>query len=94
MAIAMMAISSCADDSTKGLSWEIGDGSEIEYPEDYYAGGKLGTTTNNSSTAYKQPTLAVENAGMVAAFNEGEYLFENCCRVKKTCRWHVFSGNL
>ena len=68
--------SSCADDTTDVLSWDIGEGSAIDYPEDYYAGGKLGTTTNNSSTAYKQPTLAVENAGMVTAFNEGEYLFE------------------
>ncbi len=68
--------SSCSDDTTDVLSWDIGEGSAIDYPEDYYAGGKLGTTTNNSSTAYKQPTLAVENAGMVTAFNEGEYLFE------------------
>ena len=49
----------------------------IDYPEEYFAGGQLGTTTNNSSTAFKQPTASVENAGMVTAFNEGEYLFEN-----------------
>ena len=73
---ATVLFSSCADDNTDVLSWDIGEGNAIDYPEDYYAGGKLGTTTNNSSTAYKQPTLAVENAGMVTAFNEGEYLFE------------------
>lgn len=73
-----LAVASCSSDdiTDQPLSWEIGEGTEIAYPEDYYAGGKLGTTTNNSSTAYKQPTLAVENAGMVTAFNEGEYLFE------------------
>ena len=74
--IAAFALVSCSDESTDVLSWDIGEGTTIDYPEDYYAGGKLGTTTNNSSTAYKQPTLAVENAGMVMAFNEGEYLFE------------------
>lgn len=72
-----IAATSCKDDvEDEPLSWEIGEGEEFNYPEDYYAGGKLGTTTNNSSTAYKQPTLAVKNAGMVTAFNEGEYLFE------------------
>ncbi len=74
--MAPVMLSSCAEDTTDVLSWDIGEGTAIDYPEDYYAGGKLGTTTNNSSTAYKQPTLAVENAGMVTAFNEGEYLFE------------------
>lgn len=73
--LTVLAQTSCSEENTP-LSWEIGEGTQIDYPEDYYAGGKLGTTANNSSTAYKQPTLAVENAGMVTAFNEGEYLFE------------------
>ena len=68
---------SCTDDVENNLSWEIGEGIEIDYPEEYFAGGQLGTTNNNSSTAFKQPTASVENAGMVTAFNEGEYLFEN-----------------
>lgn len=76
MAAATVA-SSCKDEvEDEPLSWEIGEGEEFNYPEDYYAGGKLGTTSNNSSTAYKQPTLAVKNASMITAFNEGEYLFE------------------
>ena len=70
-----MIIISCSDNTAEVLSWEIGEGIEIDYPEEYFAGGQLGTTTNNSSTAFKQPTLAVENANMVTAFNEGEYLF-------------------
>ena len=77
IAFGLLLASSCSDTVSEPLSWEIGEGTEIDYPEDYFAGGQLGTTSNNSSTAYKQPTLAVENAGMVTAFNEGEYLFEN-----------------
>ena len=61
---------------TPPLTWEIGDPSTSDYPEDYYAGGLLGTTTVNTATAFEQPTKAVENAGMMTAFNEGEYMFE------------------
>lgn len=74
---AALVVASCSEDTDENLSWEIGEGVEIDYPEDYFSGGQLGTTTNNASTAFKQPTAAVENAGMVTAFNEGEYLFEN-----------------
>ena len=70
-------LASCSDDVSESLSWEIGEGTTLDYPEDYFAGGRLGTTSNNSSVAFKQPTPAVESAGMVTAFNEGEYLFEN-----------------
>ena len=44
-----MAIASCSDDTSDALSWEIGDGTKIDYPEDYFTGGQLGTTPNNSS---------------------------------------------
>ena len=63
-------------DSDAPVSWDIGDPTETTYPEDYYAGGKLGTTSVNTATAYEQPTKAVVDAGMMTAFNEGEYLFE------------------
>jgi hypothetical protein len=65
-----------SDDDVAVKSWDIGDPTETEYPEDYYAGGLLGTTSVNTATAYEQPTKAVENANMEMAFNEGEYLFE------------------
>lgn len=74
---AALALAACSDDEEEGLSWDIGESEVIDYPEDYYAGGQLGTTSVNASTAYKQPTLAVQNANMITAFNEGEYLFEN-----------------
>ena len=71
-------ISSCADDEgpAKLTTWDIGNPETMEYAEDYYAGGLLGTTSVNSATAFKQPTKVVEYDGMMTAFNEGEYLFE------------------
>ena len=65
-----------SDDAVEATTWEIGDPTSTDYPEDYYAGGLLGTTSVNSASAYEQPTKAVENAGMQTSFNEGEYLFE------------------
>ena len=50
---------------------------QIEDPdwleEETYAGGKLGTTFNSSSSAYEDPAPAVND---IAAFKYGEYLFE------------------
>ena len=37
--------------------------------EETYAGGVLGTTFNQSASAYEDPTPAVVNAGMVNAFS-------------------------
>ena len=62
---------SSSDETVEPLTWEIGDPTVTDYPEDYYAGGLLGTTSENSSTAFKQPSKAVETAGMMTAFNEG-----------------------
>ena len=41
------------------------------------AGGELGTTFNQSASAYEDPTPAVEQAGMVNAFKYGEFFFEH-----------------
>ena len=50
------------------------DNSEMSWiEEETYAGGKLGTTFNSSSSAYEDPTPAVTD---IAAFKYGEYLFE------------------
>ena len=45
--------------------------------EEVYAGGRLGTTFNQSASAYEDPTPAVEQAGMVNAFKYGEMFFEH-----------------
>ena len=50
---------------------ENGEMSWIE--EETYAGGKLGTTFNTSSSAYEDPAPAVTD---ISAFKYGEYLFE------------------
>ena len=46
-------------------------------PDDYYTGGKLGTTFNTTASAYEQFTAAVENQGLVASFKRGERIFES-----------------
>ncbi|HBG40782.1 MAG TPA: hypothetical protein DDW85_05140 [Porphyromonadaceae bacterium] len=62
---------SCKNDDTPDTITEL--------PEEYYTGGKLGTTSvNDISTAFEQPTPAVEdNAEMSLAFQIGESFFED-----------------
>ena len=74
----VLCLAACVEDEGPAtpISWDIGNPTDSEYSEDFYAGGLLGTTSVNTATAYQQPTKAVENAGMMTAFNEGEYLFE------------------
>ncbi len=69
---AMLTMSACADDtpSTGGTS------EPEELPEEYYAGGLLGTTEVWGSKCFEQPTPAVENAGMANSFLHGEAIFE------------------
>ena len=45
--------------------------------EETYAGGVLGTTFNQSASAYEDPTPATVQAGMVNAFKYGEFFFEH-----------------
>ena len=45
--------------------------------EEVYAGGLLGTTFNQSASAYEDPTPATEQAGMATAFKYGEMFFEH-----------------
>ena len=50
----------------------------VEVPdEEWLSGGELGTTFNVTSSAYEQPSPAIERAGMAQAFKFGEYQFEN-----------------
>lgn len=69
----LFALSACNED-------QVDQGSEgVVTPvvdEEWYAGGKLGTTFNSSASAYEDPTPAVENAGMTDRFKFGEYFFE------------------
>ena len=51
-------------------------GQPTELSDEYYSGGKLGTTFNTSASAFEDPTLAVEEAGMTDRFKYGEMFFE------------------
>jgi hypothetical protein len=72
MSLPMMALMSCSDNDLPNN----GTTEEEELAEEWYAGGKLGTSFNYSSTAYEQPTAAVENEGLLYEFKSGEQLFE------------------
>lgn len=73
----LAAFASCSDDNNDtSAEIDLGDGTQKEYPDEYYAGGRLGTTTNVTAFAYEQPTPAVEQAGMTQEFFLGEKLFE------------------
>lgn len=64
----------CADD--KGTDPDP-DPNPDPVPEEYYAGGKLGTAFNTTSVAYEQPTPVVDDdAAMTQRFLNGEALFE------------------
>ena len=76
--ISLLAVSaplffSCDDDDNNNSSDKEVDET---IAEQYYAGGKLGTAFISTSSAYEQPTPAVENSGMFQMFNRGEKLFE------------------
>ena len=45
--------------------------------EETYAGGLLGTTFNQSASAFEDPTPAVVQAGLVNEFKYGEFFFEH-----------------
>ena len=56
--------------------------------DEWYAGGKLGTAFNQSSSAYEQPTPVVESEGMIQAFKNGEQLFERDYNQNKEGAFH------
>jgi CxxC motif-containing protein (DUF1111 family) len=71
--IVILLFVACHDDND---SPDNGYGVE-DLSEEYYAGGRLGTVFNETSSAYEQPAPAVEQGGYLAAFKRGESLFED-----------------
>lgn len=63
----------CSDDK---VDEEAPSADPVELSEEYYAGGKLGTTFNTTASAFEDPTPAVEQAGMTESFKYGEMFFE------------------
>ncbi len=68
---AMLALTSCSDNNSD-IPTPSGN-----LPDEYYTGGKLGTTFNTTASAYEQFTASVENQGLVASFKRGERIFES-----------------
>lgn len=67
--LAVFALTACSGDNPENP--------EVELSEEYYAGGVLGTAFNETTSAYEQPTPAVEKGGYISAFLRGESLFED-----------------
>ncbi len=76
LACVALTLVSCSDNKTVSEVIDLGEGNTTAKSEEYYAGGKLGTTTLQNAYAYRQATPAVDEAGMTQAFQIGESLFE------------------
>ena len=63
-------------------------GGETDMPDWYYTGGKLGTTMNTSSMAFRQPTPATDQAGMGVSFAQGDNIAEKDFVTNATGRQH------
>ena len=52
---------------------ECGSDTPQTLSEEYYSGGKLGTTFNNTASCFEQPTEAIALAGLDANFKQDVY---------------------
>ena len=68
------SLASCSDDDPQ--PGPDAPEPETELPEWYYTGGKLGTSSLFTTTAYEQPTPVAEGAEFYNSFKRGEQLFE------------------
>lgn len=67
-------LAGCSDDPVSGN----GGGGVTALSDEWYAGGKLGTVFNSTSSAYEQSTPVVDrDADMAASFLRGETFFED-----------------
>ena len=71
-ATAALCVAGCTDDNPDDTPRPV----TPQLSEEYYTGGQLGTAFNTTSSAFEQPSAAVENAGMSTSFKNGEALFE------------------
>ena len=84
--LAVGTLTACNDDdNTEGIISTIGE-DDYQYvgrqvgnflAEEWYPGGKLGTTINTTASCYEDETPAIEEAGLLNAFKMGEMLFEH-----------------
>ncbi len=80
MAFAAVALVGCKPDP--------GTTPTTDMPDWYYTGGKEGTTKNNSSMAFRQPTPATDQAGLGTAFANGDNIAEKDFVTNATGRQH------
>ena len=71
-ALTSLALIACNDNNNIN-----GGDVKPELPDYYYTGGKLGTTSNTTASAYEQETEAINNQGLLASFKRGERIFES-----------------
>ena len=81
MASAVFALSACTDEDVQKLSVVtdanyVGTAQGVFTAEEWYPGGKLGTTDNVLAGCYEDETPATEQLGLMDEFNEGEMIFE------------------
>ncbi len=74
MTLATCLVTACSDDS---LDEGIDTDNPNNYPDEYFTGGKLGTTTINGVFCFEQPTASVSAAGLSSDFLHGEGFFED-----------------
>ena len=86
MASAVFALSACTDEDVQRLSVEtdaqyVGTAQGNFTADEWYPGGKLGTTENVYAGCYEDETPATEEQGLMDEFNEGEQIFERSVTV-------------
>ena len=74
--LAFATVALCATSCTEDNLDDSPRPTTPQLSEEYYTGGELGTAFNTTSSAFEQPSAAVENAGMSTSFKNGEALFE------------------
>lgn len=72
--LALLALTACSD--SNDIIDPTPEAVDPAVAEQFYSGGRLGTSFISTSKAYEQPAPAVENSGMFLAFNRGEKFFE------------------
>lgn len=82
LATVAFSLSACSDDD-EGTKYDyetdakyVGQAVGNFTADEWYPGGKLGTTTNVTAGCYQNETPATSNMGLMDQFNEGEMLFE------------------
>ncbi len=75
-----LSMASCSDDDDTTVSQDdykyVGQAVGNFTADEWYPGGRLGTTDNITAGCYEDETPAVNEQGLIDAFNHGEYFFE------------------